>query len=252
MDLVFRDPGFQYSIDSIMMFQSDEHSDWWRESLFMVYPQMDREHFDSLCPAERKAYMEEALQAVYEQSRAEISDKIQQYREHWIECKPQVEAAFKDAFGMDVQNLFNDIHANITLNPVSPRFLAEHTFDIFYKNSKKGALGVSLHELIHFLWFNVWQECFADDPSEYESPSLKWVFSEMAVDPIMRDQRLSSINPYFEAGCAYEYFYTMKIDEQPILDTLFAMYKSNPVREFMRSGYKYCMENEKSIRRQMR
>ena len=40
----------------------------------------------------------------------------------------------------------------------------------------------------------------------------------MAVEPVMRDERLSSINPYFpreEGGCVYPYFYDMVLDGKP-------------------------------------
>ncbi|MFR5786273.1 MAG: hypothetical protein ACLUHE_03445 [Christensenellales bacterium] len=49
-----------------------------------------------------------------------------------------------------------------------------------------------------------------DNYDEYERPSLKWILSEMVVESVMRDERLSSINPYFpreNGGCVYPYFF---------------------------------------------
>lgn len=129
--------------------------------------------------------------------------------------------------------------------------MESHSFDIFYLNSERGALGLAIHEIIHFVWFYVWNQLFEDSYEEYEIPSLKWILSEMVVEPIMSDERLCSINPYFpreHGGCVYPYFYTMKIEGKPILDTLTDMYHSMTIAEFMKAGYEYCVTHEKEIR----
>lgn len=252
MNIKFQDPGFQYSINSIMMFQTEEQSDWWKESLFYFYPNLDQKYFDSLSQPKRERYLEETLADFYMEHQPNIKEKIQTYQKYWNCHKSQIEEALSDAFQINVQELFPNLVANVTLNPISPRFLSEHSFDIFHLNSEKGALGVSIHELIHFVWFYVWHHHFHDSYEEYESPNLKWIFSEMVVEPIMRDPRLSSINPYFKTGCVYDYFYTMKIEGKPILDTINRKYKTLPITTFMEEGYDYCLTHEKEIRMQIK
>ena len=73
----------------------------------------------------------------------------------------------------------------------------------------------------------------------------------MVVESIMKDERLSSINPYFQrenGGCIYPYFFDMVVDGKLVLDTLDAMYKSQSIEEFMQSSYSYCVEHEVEIR----
>ena len=73
----------------------------------------------------------------------------------------------------------------------------------------------------------------------------------MVVESVMKDERLSSINPYFpreNGGCIYPYFFDMMVDGKPILDTLDAMYKSQSIEDFMRNSYAYCNEHEVAIR----
>ena len=92
---------------------------------------------------------------------------------------------------------------------------------------------------------------FGDNYDEYERPSLKWILSEMVVESVMRDERLSSINPYFpreNGGCIYPYFFDMVVDGKLILDILDAMYKSQSIEDFMRNSYTYCKEHEATIR----
>lgn len=252
MNLSFQDPGLQYSIDHILPFQSEELSDYWRNALFLFYPQLDRMRFDALDGVGRISYLRTVLGGVYRENQALIAEKRVQYQAHWDEHRPQVEAAFSDAFALDVRPLFNDLRVNLTLNPICPRYLEECAFDIFYLNSHRGALGMALHEMTHFLWFYVWNRRFQDSYQEYESPSLKWVLSEMVVEPILRDERLASINPYWPNECVYDYFYPMTAAGTPILDTMNELYRSLPIHDFMEQGYAYCLRHEAEIRSQMK
>jgi hypothetical protein len=246
MDICFKNPGFAYIFDSIMEFQSESQSDWWREALFATYPQLDK-------TKATPEYLRQNLKVVYDAQEGEWIDKLRKYAERWRFYKGQIEAAFSEAFEIDCANRFDNMVGNISLNPICPRYLDTRTFDIYYENSERGALGIALHEMVHFVWFDVWQNRFHDGMAEYESPHLKWVFSEMAVDPIMRrDKRLYEINPYFADGCAYGYFYEMKIEGKPILETLYDMYLDTDIVGFMEQGYAYCAAHEGEIRAQMK
>ena len=73
----------------------------------------------------------------------------------------------------------------------------------------------------------------------------------MVVESIMRDERLSAINPYFpreNGGCVYGYFQDMIIDGKPILETLDALYRRHRMTDFMEVSYAYCQRFEKEIR----
>ena len=255
MNLRCINPGADQMIQHIMAFQTESESDFWTEPLYYFYPQLDRNRAAALPFAKRKDYIESTMRTVYADLEPVINEKAAAYAEYWAICRPQIEAALSDAFGVDCASLFNDLQCHVTMNPIEPRFLREHRFDIFYLNSEKGAIGEIIHELIHFVWFYVWNQLFEDDYEEYERPNLKWILSEMVVEPIMRDPRLSSINPYFpreSGGCVYPYFFDMKADGACILDTLNTMYQTMLMDDFMRSGYTYCLKHEAEIREHIR
>ena len=74
----------------------------------------------------------------------------------------------------------------------------------------------------------------------------------MVVESVMKDERLSSINPYFpreHGGCIYPYFFDMVVDGKLILDTLDTMYRSESIENFMRRSYAYCQKHEAEIRK---
>lgn len=255
MELHVMIPDFQVMFNQIMDFQTEETSPFWSKPLFHFYPQLDAQYALSLPFEDRKRYFERTLRNVYEELKPTFQQKAELYQAHWETCKPQITAALSDAFGIDCDELFNDMQCQVSMNPISPRYLKEHTFTILYLNSEKGMIGLAIHEIIHFVWFFVWNRLFQDSYEDYESPSLKWILSEIVVDPIMRDPRLSSINPYFpleNGGCIYPYFFDMQVDGKLILDTLDTMYRSQPMEDFMKNSYAYCLAHEAEIREHIR
>ena len=251
MDIKFTVPGAEYVIESILDFQQENTAPFWSEPLYHFYPQLDKTYAQGLPYHGRKEYISRVMKGVYEKEAEHLQEKAEGYFAHWRSCKPQIEAALSDAFGIGCGSILNDMVCRVSLNPIEPRFPREHTFDIFWKNSPRGAIGEVIHEIIHLVWFRVWQEVFGDSWEEYEAPSLKWILSEMVVEPIMSDPRLASINPYYHrenGGCIYPYFFDMKAGDDLVLDVLTQMYKEQNIQEFMKNSYAYCMKYEQQIR----
>lgn len=255
MDITFLNPGVDDMIQSILAFQEEGETGFWSQPLYHFYPQLDQAHAAALPFPQRREYIERTLRAVYTQLENTVNEKVRLYSRHWAHCRAQVNDALADAFGVDCGALFNDLRCHVSMNPIAPRFLKERRFDVFYLNSERGAVGTAIHELVHFVWFYVWNKLFEDSYDEYERPSMKWILSEMVVESVMRDPRLSSINPYFPreaGGCIYPYFFDMKASGAPILDTLDQMYRSQPIKTFMKASYAYCLEHEAEIRNHIR
>ena len=251
MNITYVNPGFQAMIDSIMLFQTDGETPLWSDSIFYFFPRLNKDVFLTLDFNAKKEYIFNELIELYHEHESLLNEKVEKYNSHWKKYRTQIEEALSDAFELDSHLLFNDIRAEICLNPVSPRFLKERYFQIFYLNSERGAIGISIHEIIHYLWFHVWNHNFNDSYAEYERPSLKWILSEMVVESIMRDDRLSSINPYFpreNGGCVYGYFLDLKLDGRMALDVIEEYYQCNNIRKFMYESYAYCQKHEEAIR----
>lgn len=251
MHIEFSNPGFEHSIESILLFQTDGESAYWTDSIYYFYPTLDKSRIDSLNPDGKREYITAELRKTYDSLQDIWFEKLDAYNTHWKNHRAQINDALSDAFALDAHVLFNDLKGYITLNPVCPRFLRERCIDVFHLNSHRGCIGLTIHEMIHFLWFHVWNSIHHDSYDEYERPSLKWILSEMVVESIMRDERLSSINPYFpreNGGCVYRYFQDMVIENRPILETLDEIYLAHSMPEFMKCGYDYCLKNEAAIR----
>lgn len=250
MNLRFEFGGVAHSANSILEFTRAELPDFWREPFFHFYPEIDRERYNRMDNEARHQFLMTYFTDFAEKHQSQIADRIDAYQAHWQRYRQQITQALEDTFSIDLSPLFNDLVCRTGFNPICPRYLEQNAFDNFYLESEKGALGTAMHEIIHFVWFYVWQQHFRDDPAEYETPHLKWILSEMVVEPVMRDERLGAINPYYLGkSCVYPYFYTMQIDGAPILDTLFAMLSAMPMPQFLEASYRYCLTHEAQIRK---
>lgn len=253
MHLKFVFGGVKHSVDTIMQFAKSCNTNFWREPFFHFYPDIERKKFDAMPDNKKYKYLTDYFSVFCDKNKTLLKEKLLKYNSYWQIYEPQVVTALQEAFGVDLSAVFNDLVCRTSFCPICPRYLDRNSFDNFYLESEKGALGTALHEIIHFIWFYVWHQNFGDNYAEYEAPHLKWILSEMAVEPIMRDDRLGGINPYYsDKSCVYLYFYTMKIDGECILDTLYKMFKSMPMHDFMESGYKYCLRHEAEIRKHIK
>ncbi len=235
-----------------MRFRTRTPPPFWSAPLYRFYPQLEPARTLPR-PARLEAIARE-LRSVYAAQEQTIHEKTRAYAAHWQRCKPQVTAALSDAFSLDAAGLFNDLRVCLSLNPIEPRYLREHRFDLFYLNSPHGSAQPSMKSSIFFLLLRL-NGLFDDPPDACEAPALPWLLSEMVVEPIMRDERLRSINPYFErenGGCVYPYFYDMTLDGRPLLDTLYEMYRAQPIDAFMRESYAFLQAHEDAVRAHIR
>ena len=252
MKLVYKDPGYKYSAESISEFIKQD--EYWSEPIFHFFPELLKFKDSFNKNDNNKDIMEEILGTVielYQCREKEIQSKVVSYQESWNHYEKLINDRFSSIFEFDTGEVFNNLVCNITLNPISPRHLKECIFDVFYMNSDKESIGSALHEIVHYLWFYLWNRKYKDTYEQYESPSLIWVLSEAVVEQILNDKEFNRINPYYESGNAYPYFYKMSIKGRLLYDYLDDIYKNNSIDKFMDKSYQFMLENEEEIRSQM-
>lgn len=241
------------TISSILMFQTNDTSLYWREPLFRVYPFLDKDKGLNASWRDRKKYLAAELSQYYIQIKDELQKKVDTFNAHWLNNQENIIKIFTDVFNINCYNLFNDMLAEVSLNPICPRDINKNSFTVFYKSDETRFLETALHEIVHFVWFYIWQQHFKDDSKEYESPHLKWVLSEMVVDTFVNNTDIGEFfSPQRRNSCVYRYFYTMQINNVPILQMLSNIYQNLlTLTHFMETAYKYCQDNESEIRKQM-
>ena len=252
MKLQYKDPGYQYSLASISQFIKGNESG--SGAIFHFIPELTKFKgllIETTNNRDIEEIISETIQKKYISEEKEIQSKTISYQECWDRYEDLINERFSSIFELDTSRVFNNLVCNITLNPTSPRYLKEHVFDVFYLNSPEGSIGSALHELVHYLWFYIWNQKYKDSYEQYETPSLIWLLSEAVVEQILNDEEFNKINPYSKTGNAYPYFYKMIITGRPFYEYLDKLYKENPIDEFMDKGYQFMIENEEEIRKQM-
>jgi hypothetical protein len=252
MKLLYKDPGYKYSAESIAEFI--KQGEFWSEPIFYFLPELIKFKGVFGKSNDNKYIVKEisgTVAKLYESREKEIQNKVISYQEHWNCHEKLINESFSSIFEFDTGETFNDLVCNITLNPISPRYLKKNIFDVFYMNSDEGSIGSALHEIAHYLWFHLWNRRYKDSYEQYEAPSLIWILSEAVVEQILSDKEFNRINPYHQSGNAYPYFYNMIVAGRSLYDYLDEIYKNNSIDKFMDKSYKFMIENEEEIRSQM-
>ncbi len=112
MESTFKNPGFLYSLNSIMLFQEDGESNYWSDGLFYFYPELDKTFAQSLEQGRRREYIENVLAKIYQEKQELLEEKVALYQERWEKYKSQVNEAFSEAFSTDCTRQFNDMVGN--------------------------------------------------------------------------------------------------------------------------------------------
>ncbi|MEG2017775.1 MAG: hypothetical protein RR844_07470 [Clostridium sp.] len=131
MKLTFKNPGYDYMLEAILEFQSEEQGEFFRESLYMFYPIFDKEKMNSLDTEGKKEYIGSELKQIYEDNSELLEEKLVAYQKHWDKNQEVIQKTFEEIFHMKLENEFNSMEGKISLNPVSPRYLDT---SIFLKN----------------------------------------------------------------------------------------------------------------------
>ncbi len=246
MKLIYRVPTLDEALETTIWTQEDGLTPYWRDWLYRVYPQLNKEKTLSLPWAEREKFLKKELSNIYHQVLPQLKKQAAHWNQLYSAQRNKLVKEYSLAFETDVENILNDMFACPNLNPISPRYLDKHSFFLFYRMDDDVMMRTSLHEIMHFVWFYKWQEHFHDSPQEYDVPHLKWIYSEMVTDTFARFSEFK--NFYGDYPAAYDYFYTFKINGENVLDRLGKIYQTNGIMGLFNEGFNLVQKNEQQLR----
>lgn len=248
MRLTWKQKDFENDLDFILFLQQDDKPAWWSKRLFEVFPSLNYEQARKLPESERFDYIRTEMEKLANLYSADIQNSIKMFQTHWAPVEKKLNQAYSSTFGYDCTKILNDMVGFVGLDPVCPRNIQEHTFDIFYRFEPEYAISAALHEITHFVWFYIWPEHFKDNPNEYDTPHLKWVLSEIVVETIIRNSEIGELvkQPNY---IAYSYFYDMTINGDLLFDTMKKLYlERKDIYDFMEKSYNFIQSNEPELR----
>lgn len=189
---------------------------------------------------DRKKIISETVTPIYNSKLTDMQNRINEYQEFWNKNAQLVANEFQKIFKIGFNGI-RQFTAEINLNSVCPRYLNSDSFDVNFRKTAEETFATCIHELVHFYWFQVWKEVFDDANDEtFETPHLEWLFSEIAVDPIIY---FSGLKPVCDEKPAYNYFYTTKFNDETVIELFRKLYRSNSLEKFMEKGIKLLKDN---------
>lgn len=248
MYLNWKHKDFEEDLDFILFLQQDDKPDWWSKRLFEAFPSLNHDYARKLPEAERLKYIRKEMEKLSFLHSDDIQNSINLFQTNWTPVEKKLNQAYSSTFGVDCTKILNDMVGFVGLDPVCPRNVQEHTFDVFYRFDPEYAVSTALHEITHFVWFYIWHEHFKDNPNEYDSPNLKWVLSEIVVETIIRNSKIGNLVKQ-PKHIAYSYFYDMKIGDELIFDTMKKLYlERKDIYDFMEKSFDWIKNNETELR----
>ncbi|MEI8339739.1 MAG: hypothetical protein WCF94_03680 [bacterium] len=143
----------------------------------------DKDEFLKKCREYAESYIKEKLETL-----KQARDNFQAVWER--DGGDAVVDSLCEEFEVDKEILKNGIKANVSINPICPRYLDKMAYSLFYEFSDVYVKKVSIHEIIHFLNFHKWRELFPETKrNAYESPHSEWILSEILVHVIINENQ---------------------------------------------------------------
>lgn len=248
MKLKFEKATFQYTCKSISEFFGEGAMEDFQEYICEVYPSIILDEIKRVNGAEKENYIKNKIRVIYDKEKNIMCEKVSEYQKKWDEHRSEIVNCFSEIFGCDANNVMNEIKVRVGINPICPRYLEEGEFDTYYKLNSKQNITNCIHELTHFVWFDCWKKIFKDYKEEsFEHPNIVWIFSEIAIDPILRDDRIKKFCSLEKP--AYECFYGIQIEDKNMIEEIRKLYKNNCIEAFMKKGIEYCNLHENILKK---
>lgn len=217
------------------------------EKSYQCYPELigklgnsyQKDTFEIICSS---------IKEHYDENIKELNKISEQYQIIWSQYQDAFMRSLSEYFDLVWPEDCMKISAKIGNIPVFPRYIKERRFDIGVIN-RTDFIDTCMHECCHFLFFEKWKQlCLNWKWEDFDSPSLLWYLSEIAIDPILNDQKFSNIFSH-QFHC-YDSFYQVKIGDINLVEKIRTIFKTNNIEDAMKLGYEFLKENEVMIREQ--
>lgn len=183
--------------------------------------------------------IEQVVTKYYNEYKNKIESETKRYNELWKEYNDKYFKMLSEFFKIDFPAKLEVIDAKVGLIPVFPRYLESFSFAVSTNISDTKLINISVHETLHFLWFEKWKALHPETPTRhYDSPYIEWKYSEMVTDPILNNKPFNELFSFEERG--YDSFYELYDDDNLVMDNLRKIYSSDDnIDNKINDGYTY-------------
>jgi hypothetical protein len=183
----------------------------------------------------------------------EVVEKVKEnFQKFWNEVNDDFLDDLSKDFETDLPEEIKEIKANVSINPICPRWIDKWTYNLFYKFSENSMKKTSIHEIIHFLYFKKWVEVFPDtDKKNFNGAHSEWILSEILVHTIMNNNKAIQDIIKNEKSEVYKKWQSIMIDGKKLPEYFEDTYKEHEegkisFTDFLKKSWKRY-QNKKDI-----
>lgn len=219
----------------------------WSEVVYQCYPGLKEGLIKIKNKKERQEFEYQFFAQVFRDKERQIYEKTELFQQEWDVINNKIMLVLADMVEHDWSLKDEKIIARVTLNPICPRYINERMFDVFYGMDVDTMKSISIHELLHFIYFEKWKEVFpGTDVREFESPYLIWKLSEMMTGVILNDTRLQKV--FKHEFRTYDEFENLQLGDQSLITMIDEIYhERDDFADFLHKSWSLVKENEKEL-----
>jgi len=183
--------------------------------------------------------IEDIVTKDYIKYKEKIISETAKYNNLWNEHNDKYFEMLCNFFGITFPEKIKQIDAYVGLIPVFPRYLDDFSFSVSTNLEDQKLIEVTVHETLHFLWFEKWKKMYPKTPRRhFDSPYIEWKYSEMVTDPILNNYPFSKLFKFTEKG--YDSFYELYDNDDLVMDKLRNIYsKDDSIEDKIEKGFTY-------------
>jgi hypothetical protein len=170
-------------------------NDWgWGKYILRKHPDLKRVLLLKT-EKERTAAVRTYITQYRKTHRAFIQRRLSIYRKMWKKRERAILRELSRIIETDWPKKRKTITADLSINPICPRFLKTWSFSLsVFPKKPSEAMMIIMHEICHFLYFKKWKEVFPNaNPRTFESPHPVWHLSELVAPIVLNDPGIEGI-----------------------------------------------------------
>ncbi len=242
----FKQSNYKKDIGVILKIVLPPRNFWqWQNKILNKYPKL-RKKLEFKPKKEQRMIVENYFKKEYQQKKLILLKKRKKFENFWVKYEDIFLITLSEIMGEFWSKENKEIVSEISLNPICPRDLINKLFNLDYNFTKEQVIGVTMHELVHFLWFQKWKKVFRNSKSKLKTKEGVLHISEFIPYVILNSQKFQSIFKYKHK--TYEEYLKIKINKKPLLNYIMEIYKNRRnFKEFMIKSDEFFAKHEKSI-----
>lgn len=247
----FKSPTVNREAEMLVYFCRPRKTGWdWSDVIYRNHPELEKmlkgkksnKFYDSTYK-----YADDFIK----KNKKELNIKVKKYQKEWDKINDRYLKILCKHFETTCPKDIKNMTAYVSIIPIFPRFLDEWGFNVSFQNPKS-MTPISMHEILHFLYFKKWMEVFPKTKrKELDSPYLAWRLSEILCPIILNNHK--DIQKLFKHKHGhYSEFQKINIGEKTMIGHFEDLYKEHlskqqSFEEFLKICWSEALRHKKII-----